>query len=115
MATLSAQPLTLGIARAGYDCGIAQTSSFCSAKRSRRPPDTLRPSATTARSTAATTSRRIDHWVKAESNLVHPSDPARMHCVTRRGQVFSTEDAGYSWQGYRLSSGVEDVYAIACC
>jgi photosystem II stability/assembly factor-like uncharacterized protein len=63
----------------------------------------------------AQTWRRIDHWVKAESNLVHPSDPARMHCVTRRGQVFSTEDAGYSWQGYRLSSGVEDVYAIACC
>src|SRR5438105_14221221 len=51
-------PLNLGIARAGYDCGIAQTSSFCSARRCRRLPDTLQPSATTARSTAATTSRR---------------------------------------------------------
>jgi photosystem II stability/assembly factor-like uncharacterized protein len=62
--------------------------------------------------------QRIDHGIKAESTLmavsVHPSDASRIYCVTRGGQVFGTEDAGGSWQEYRLPKGVEDVYAIAC-
>ena len=62
--------------------------------------------------------RRIDHGIKANSTLmavsVHPSDPTQVFCVTRGGQVFGTEDAGGSWQEYRLPSGVEDVYAVAC-
>ncbi|MSP04727.1 MAG: hypothetical protein EXR05_05710 [Acetobacteraceae bacterium] len=66
----------------------------------------------------ATTWRRIDHGIKAQSTLMavslHPSDPAKIYCVTRLGQVFGTEDAGGSWQEYRLPEGVEDVYAIAC-
>ncbi len=63
--------------------------------------------------------RRIDHDIKAKSTLmavsVHPSDPARVYCVTRGGQVFGTEDSGGSWREYPLPPGVEDVYAIACC
>ncbi len=66
----------------------------------------------------ASTWRRIDHGIKAESTLMavseHPSDPASVCCVTRGGQVFGTENAGGSWQEYRLPTGVEDVYAIAC-
>jgi photosystem II stability/assembly factor-like uncharacterized protein len=62
--------------------------------------------------------RRIDHGIKANSTLmavnVHPSDPAQVVCVTRGGQVFGTQDAGGSWQEYRLPTSVEDVYAIAC-
>jgi photosystem II stability/assembly factor-like uncharacterized protein len=62
--------------------------------------------------------RRIDHGIKANSTLmavsVHPSEPAQLFCVTRGGQVFGTEDSGGSWQEYRLPSGVEDVYAVAC-
>ena len=62
--------------------------------------------------------RRIDHGIKANSTLmavsVHPSDPTQVFCVTRGGQVFGTDDAGGSWQEYRLPSGVEDVYAVAC-
>jgi photosystem II stability/assembly factor-like uncharacterized protein len=66
----------------------------------------------------AKTWRRIDHGIKAQSTLmavnVHPHDPAQIYCVTRGGQVFGTEDSGGSWREYRLPSGVEDVYAIAC-
>jgi len=66
----------------------------------------------------AQTWRRIDHGIKADATLmavsVHPSDPAQVYCVTRGGQAFATEDAGGSWREYRLPSGVEDVYAVAC-
>ena len=66
----------------------------------------------------ATTWRRIDHGVKMGSTLMavaeDPADAARICCVTRKGQVFGTEDAGASWREYRLPEGVEDVYAIAC-
>ena len=62
--------------------------------------------------------RRIDHGVKAESTVmavcVHPTDPARVYCVTRGGQVLGTEDAGKSWTDHRLPDGVHDVYAVAC-
>lgn len=66
----------------------------------------------------AKTWRRIDHGIKADSTLMavseHPRDPARVYCVTRAGQVFGTENAGNSWQEYRLPRGVDDVYAVAC-
>lgn len=66
----------------------------------------------------AQTWRRIDHGIKADSTLMavslHSRDPAQVYCVTRGGQVFGTEDAGVSWREYRLPSGVEDVYAVAC-
>ncbi len=67
----------------------------------------------------AQTWRRIDHGIKAGSTLMavseHPRDPTKIYCVTRMGQVFGTENAGLSWQEYRLPALVEDVYAIACC
>ena len=44
----------------------------------------------------------------------HPTDPAQLYCVTRGGQVFGTDNSGGSWREYRLPSGVEDVYAVAC-
>lgn len=66
----------------------------------------------------AKTWRRIDHGIKAETTLMavstHPTDPARIYCTTRAGQVFGTEDSGASWTEYRLPDGVDDVYAIAC-
>ncbi|MGZ5090785.1 MAG: WD40/YVTN/BNR-like repeat-containing protein [Burkholderiales bacterium] len=66
----------------------------------------------------AQTWRRIDHGIKADSTLmavaVHPSDPARVYCVSRGGQVFGTEDSGASWQEYRLPESVRDAYTIAC-
>ncbi len=66
----------------------------------------------------ARTWRRIDHGIKAQSTLMavslHPSDPKKIYCVTRGGQVFGTENSGNSWQEYRLPAGVDDVYAIAC-
>lgn len=66
----------------------------------------------------AQTWQRIDHGIKAHSTLMavslHPSDPAKVYCVTRMGQVFGTEDSGASWREYPLPTGVEDVYAIAC-
>lgn len=62
--------------------------------------------------------RRIDHGIKAESTLmtvcVHPRDAAQIYCVTRAGQVFGTQNSGDSWQEYRLPSGVQDVYTVAC-
>lgn len=66
----------------------------------------------------AQTWKRIDHGVKAESTVMavatHPTDPARVYCVTRSGQVIGTEDSGASWTDYRLPQGVQDVYAVAC-
>jgi hypothetical protein len=42
------------------------------------------------------------------------SDPNRIYCVSRCGQVFGSEDGGASWREYRLPDGVKDVYAVAC-
>jgi photosystem II stability/assembly factor-like uncharacterized protein len=62
--------------------------------------------------------RRIDHGVKADSTMmavsVHPSDPGRVYCVSRGGQVFGTEDSGASWREYRLPEDVRDAYTVAC-
>ncbi|MDB5928268.1 MAG: BNR-containing glycosyl hydrolase [Betaproteobacteria bacterium] len=66
----------------------------------------------------AQTWRRIDHGVKADSTLMavaaHPSERARVYCISRGGQVFGTEDSGASWQEYRLPEGVQDAYTVAC-
>jgi photosystem II stability/assembly factor-like uncharacterized protein len=62
--------------------------------------------------------RRIDPGVAAQSTVmavcVHPTDPARVYCVTRAGQVIGTEDGAVSWSDHRLPPGVHDVYAVAC-
>ena len=61
---------------------------------------------------------RIDRGTKASSTLMavyeHPADPKRLYSVTRKGQVFGTEDGGGSWREYRLPPDVVDVYAVAC-
>jgi photosystem II stability/assembly factor-like uncharacterized protein len=61
---------------------------------------------------------RLDRGIKAESTMMavalHHRDPGQVHCVSRTGQVFSTEDGGRAWSERRLPSGVQDVYAIAC-
>ena len=66
----------------------------------------------------AKTWRRIDHGVAAESTVMavalHPTDPKRVYCVTRGGQVIGTENDGATWTDHPLPEGVHDVYAVAC-
>ncbi len=61
---------------------------------------------------------RFDRGVKAESTMMavalHHQDARQVHCVSRTGQVFGTEDGGRTWSERRLPAGVQDVYAIAC-
>ena len=61
---------------------------------------------------------RFDHGVKAETTMMavalHPHDPDEVHCVSRSGQLFSTQDRGKTWLEDRLPEGVKDVYAVAC-
>jgi photosystem II stability/assembly factor-like uncharacterized protein len=61
---------------------------------------------------------RFDHGVKAESTMMavalHRADADQVHCATRTGQVFGTEDGGRTWREHRLPGGVQDVYAAAC-
>ncbi len=42
------------------------------------------------------------------------SNPERIYCGARRGQVFGTEDGGETWFQRPLPPGVEGVYALAC-
>ena len=62
--------------------------------------------------------QRFDHGIKAHATMMgvaaHPTDPARVYCVSRCGEVFGTEDTGASWRKYQLPEGVRDVYAVAC-
>jgi photosystem II stability/assembly factor-like uncharacterized protein len=61
---------------------------------------------------------RFDRGVKAEATMMavalHPREAGQVHCVSRSGQVFGTQDGGATWQERRLPAGVTDVYAIAC-
>jgi photosystem II stability/assembly factor-like uncharacterized protein len=61
---------------------------------------------------------RFDHGLTPRSTMMgvalHPKDPAVVHCVTRHGQVFETQDAGRTWRESLLPDGVQDVYAVAC-
>lgn len=61
---------------------------------------------------------RIDRGVQARATMMavspHPTDAARIVCVSRCGQVFTTTDAARTWQESLLPEGVRDVYAIAC-
>ena len=66
----------------------------------------------------AATWQRFDRGIEARSTMMavaaHPSDPARVYCIARGGQVFGTEDSGSSWQEYPLPAGVHDAYTVAC-
>jgi photosystem II stability/assembly factor-like uncharacterized protein len=61
--------------------------------------------------------QRFDHGVAMRSTLMiiaeSASDPDRVYCATRRGQVFGTEDGGKQWREHRLPDGVEGVYGLA--
>jgi photosystem II stability/assembly factor-like uncharacterized protein len=60
---------------------------------------------------------RFDHGVSIDSTLMtisaSRSDPQRIYCAARRGQVFGTEDGGKSWQAYRLPDGAQGIYSVA--
>ena len=61
--------------------------------------------------------KRFDHGVAIGSTLmtISPShsDPARLYCAARRGQVFGTEDGGASWKTYQLPDGAQGIYSLA--
>ena len=62
--------------------------------------------------------KRIDHDIKPSATMMmlaeHHSDPKKVYCVSRMGEVFGTEDAGHSWQTYRMPADVLDSYTVAC-
>jgi photosystem II stability/assembly factor-like uncharacterized protein len=63
--------------------------------------------------------RRVDHGITAKGTMmsvtVARSDPKRIYCVSRCGQVFGSEDEGASWTEYLLPEGVlQRVRAVAC-
>ncbi len=66
----------------------------------------------------ARTWRRFDADLPIGSTLMtvaeSPSDPARIYCGARGGQVFGTEDAGATWRDLTLPDGVSGIYAMAC-
>jgi photosystem II stability/assembly factor-like uncharacterized protein len=59
---------------------------------------------------------QFDHSIDVQSTMmavaVHGRD--QLHCVTRRGQTFSTMDGGGSWQQYDLPDGAGAAVAVAC-
>ncbi len=61
--------------------------------------------------------KRFDHGVSIGSTLmtISPSrsDPKRLYCAARRGQVFGTEDGGASWKAYQLPDGAQGIYSLA--
>ena len=62
--------------------------------------------------------QRFDDHQPINSTLMilaqSPSDPDRIWCGARRGQVFGTEDGGATWRQVPLPAGVEGIYALAC-
>ena len=62
--------------------------------------------------------KRFDHDVTPQSTMMtialSANDPNLVHCATRGGQVFATQDGGTSWREYHLPAGLQDIYALAC-
>jgi photosystem II stability/assembly factor-like uncharacterized protein len=56
--------------------------------------------------------------VSVQSTLMgvacNPTNPTCIHCVTRQGQTFSTDDGGASWRELPLPEGSGAAVAIAC-
>jgi photosystem II stability/assembly factor-like uncharacterized protein len=67
--------------------------------------------------TGATWSQ-FDHGISVQSTMMgvalDRTDPARVHCVTRGGQTFTTTDSGESWREVRLPEGAGAAVAVAC-
>ena len=61
---------------------------------------------------------QIDRGVSVNSTMMgvapNPASPARIHCVARQGQTFSTDDGGASWRELPLPEGSGAAVAIAC-
>jgi photosystem II stability/assembly factor-like uncharacterized protein len=62
--------------------------------------------------------RQFDHGIEVRGTMMavavprHDRDQA--HCVTRRGQTFSTLDGGASWREHDLPEGAGSAVAVAC-
>lgn len=67
---------------------------------------------------AGTTWAQIDRGIAVRSTMMgvapDPHDRARIHCVARQGQAFSTDDGGATWHEVPLPAGAGSAVAIAC-
>ena len=67
---------------------------------------------------AGNTWAQFDHSIDVRSTMMAvaltASDPRQVHCVTRGGQTFSTEDDGASWQEFAMPEGAGAAVAVAC-
>jgi len=65
-----------------------------------------------------TTWSQLDRGIAVTSTMMgvapDPTDPARIHCVARQGQSFSTDDGGATWREVPLPAGAGSAVAIAC-
>jgi photosystem II stability/assembly factor-like uncharacterized protein len=61
---------------------------------------------------------QFDHGIDVRSTTMavalNAADPNQAHCVTRRGQTFSTLDGGASWREHPLPDGAGSAVAAAC-
>jgi photosystem II stability/assembly factor-like uncharacterized protein len=61
---------------------------------------------------------QIDRGIEVRSTMmavaVDRTDRGRIHCVTRKGQTFSTTDGGQSWREIPLPEGAGAAVAAAC-
>jgi photosystem II stability/assembly factor-like uncharacterized protein len=61
---------------------------------------------------------QVDHSVDVQTTMMAvaltATDRRQAHCVTRRGQTFSTLDDGASWQEFGLPAGAGSAVALAC-
>jgi photosystem II stability/assembly factor-like uncharacterized protein len=61
---------------------------------------------------------QIDRGIDVQSTMmavaVDPADRGRIHCVTRKGQTFSTADGGETWRDIPLPEGAGAAVAAAC-
>jgi photosystem II stability/assembly factor-like uncharacterized protein len=60
--------------------------------------------------------QQFDHAIDVQSTMmaVAVHDRGQVHCVTRRGQTFSTMDDGASWHSFPLPDGAGAAVAVAC-
>jgi photosystem II stability/assembly factor-like uncharacterized protein len=61
---------------------------------------------------------QLDRGITVHSTMMgvalDRTDPALIHCVTRKGQTFSSADGGHSWRDIRLPEGAGAAVAVAC-
>jgi photosystem II stability/assembly factor-like uncharacterized protein len=59
-----------------------------------------------------------DHSINVRSTMMAvaltPSDRRQVHCVTRGGQTFSTDDDGGRWREFAMPNGAGAAVAVAC-